>query len=750
MKLIRCYIENYGKLHQFSYDFKPGLNTILQENGWGKTTFSSFIKAMLFGLPTSTKKDLDENERAKYTPWQSGNFGGWLEFELKGKTYRVERFWGEKQSKDKFKLIDLATNQEVNSPTLIEDTLKINAETFERSTYVPHNFSLKTKNDSIKERLGKLLDNIESESVNKIDDKLKELQTDIEHQKGKGGKLWELIQKQDYLENEIKECEQAKLTCQTLNTEQQANIKKIEEISIHTNELKTQIQKYNDSRVALAEYQRVQQSLNEIEQLKKEAGEILNFFKNSPPDQQTLVQLNKTLDELKTMENTLDTLKNGRAEKNIEQLSQYFKQGVPSDIELEQMKQKNARYLELSTNKLTPTQAINKLSKKKFLFLCTDIVAILLAIAGVIGLIVSHNPLVFLPITIIGVLLGVIGFYFTLHTPETEITQTQMDLNRKKRSEQTELHNALQAFISKYENTSNFSEALISIDTKRQLLNQYRADKATQTDQVNELERRLKLNNDFLTNYLSNYYSAPINYAIAIDDVNKRLQKLEFLNEQLQIKQAAQPESAVPTPIIDETFDLNKAQAEISKLERDKDQLGQQNAQIISKLDNLLTQASAINSLKFQLDETKDEIEKQTNNLKIIQQTRNFLQMANTNLTSKYLSPLTNSFKEFSKKIVGNMFENVSIDTDLNMSLENFGEQKNSKFYSLGSRDVLELCMRFALAKTLFENENPPIILDDTFSNLDDEKTKKALDLIENITDEFQIIYLVCHSSRVK
>ena len=85
MKLIRCHVENYGKLQNFDYEFNTGLNTILQENGWGKTTFCSFIKAMLFGLPVSTKKDLDENERMKYTPWQTGNFGGWLEFELKGK-----------------------------------------------------------------------------------------------------------------------------------------------------------------------------------------------------------------------------------------------------------------------------------------------------------------------------------------------------------------------------------------------------------------------------------------------------------------------------------------------------------------------------------------------------------------------------------------------------------------------------------------------------------------------------------------
>ena len=42
MKLISCYIENFGGLHQFSYDFTDGLNVILENNGWGKTTLAVF------------------------------------------------------------------------------------------------------------------------------------------------------------------------------------------------------------------------------------------------------------------------------------------------------------------------------------------------------------------------------------------------------------------------------------------------------------------------------------------------------------------------------------------------------------------------------------------------------------------------------------------------------------------------------------------------------------------------------------
>ena len=750
MKLIRCHVENYGKLQNFDYEFNTGLNTILQENGWGKTTFCSFIKAMLFGLPVSTKKDLDENERMKYTPWQTGNFGGWLEFELKGKSYRIERFWGDKQSKDKARLVDLATNQELANPNIVEETLKINAETFERSTFVPHNFSSKIKNESIKEKLRKLLDNIETDSVEKICVRLDEMESEIEHRRGKGGKLWELTQKQDYLENEISECEKAKLDSLNLQKEIEVNAKKIEEINEKVKEQGALLQAYNDSRVEQEKIKSIQKSIDEVEQLKKEIASIEEFFKNSPPDEQTLNQLNKTLNELKSMENTLETLKNSSVAKNVKNLNDYFKSGVPSDDELTQIKQTNARLIELNSAKLTPTQAINKISKKKLLLLCGDVLAIVLALVGIIGLIITQNPILFTPITLIGVLLGSLSFYFTFHTPETEITPTQIDLNRKKRTEQTELNEKVGQFVARFEpNSINYTNALVKIETKKQMLEQYKNDQLSQSDQLSELERRVKLNQDFLNNYLSNFYSAPLVFSQCIIDLTKKIQRYELLKEQLVSKQASLPELAVPQQSVPQVeIDINKLQAETSKLEREKDQLSQANAQSQTRLDALLTQASAKNSLQFELSETIEEITKLNHNLRLIQQTREFLKNANANLTSKYLSPITDSFVKYSKLLSGEMFKNIAIDTDLNVTIENYGEQKKTQYFSLGSRDIIDLCLRLSLTETLFNEELPPLILDDTFSNLDDAKTTKALGLLKKITDKFQIIYLVCHSSR--
>ena len=100
MRLLRCHIENFGKLSDRSLEFEPGLNRILAPNGFGKTTLAAFIKAMLFGLPRTSSRDLSANERKKYMPWQGGPFGGFLEFEHEGAQYRVTRFFGKTAAKE--------------------------------------------------------------------------------------------------------------------------------------------------------------------------------------------------------------------------------------------------------------------------------------------------------------------------------------------------------------------------------------------------------------------------------------------------------------------------------------------------------------------------------------------------------------------------------------------------------------------------------------------------------------------------
>ena len=76
LKLLNCYIDNFGKLHNYSHKFKDGLNIINEQNGFGKTTFATFIKSMFYGLDVGTNVKTEKSERKKYFPWQGGNYGG--------------------------------------------------------------------------------------------------------------------------------------------------------------------------------------------------------------------------------------------------------------------------------------------------------------------------------------------------------------------------------------------------------------------------------------------------------------------------------------------------------------------------------------------------------------------------------------------------------------------------------------------------------------------------------------------------
>lgn len=163
MRLIRLHVENFGVLQNYDLELSEGLNVLHEKNGWGKSTLSVFIKSMFYGLPATTKRSLDENERKKYTPWQGGVFGGSLEFSCEKGEFRIERFFADKESGDKFALYDLSTNKpsDAFSSAVGEELFGIDADGFERSTYLSQRSGYgRSDNTSIRAKLGDLLEDV--------------------------------------------------------------------------------------------------------------------------------------------------------------------------------------------------------------------------------------------------------------------------------------------------------------------------------------------------------------------------------------------------------------------------------------------------------------------------------------------------------------------------------------------------------------------------------------------------------------
>ncbi len=157
--------------------------------------------------------------------------------------------------------------------------------------------------------------------------------------------------------------------------------------------------------------------------------------------------------------------------------------------------------------------------------------------------------------------------------------------------------------------------------------------------------------------------------------------------------------------------------------------------------------ADALAELENKKAELLNRQEEYKEEYSILLKTLEFLSKADENLKVKYRAPLQESLNKYLSMITGNN-KKANIDIDLKVSIEENGGAKQPEYYSKGEQNLFEICKRFALTDVLFTGEKPFIILDDPFYNLDDEKLKVSLELIKKLSNEYQILYFVCHESR--
>ncbi len=151
-------IENFGKHSKLDLKLNSGVNTIAQDNGWGKSTLTAFIKVMFFGFDGEAKKSKLEREREYYRPWQGGTYGGSIVFETNGKEYKMSRTFGLKAAEDVFELCDNKTNLASNDFTsnIGEELLNLDAESFKRTVLISQNDVKTGATDKINANLGNL------------------------------------------------------------------------------------------------------------------------------------------------------------------------------------------------------------------------------------------------------------------------------------------------------------------------------------------------------------------------------------------------------------------------------------------------------------------------------------------------------------------------------------------------------------------------------------------------------------------
>ena len=228
MKLISMHVDAFGSLHNYDYNFEEGLNVVLHDNGWGKTTMAAFLKAMLYGYDTKRSKDITENERKRYLPWQGGKYGGSLDFEAEGVRYRIYRTFGETPRFDTAKIVNLDTKTTARIPTgkIGETLFHLDASAFQRSVFINQNgLSIDGAASSIHTRLNTLVS--QANDVSAYDGAIASLTQEIKvyEKTGARGQLGDIAR-------QINKLEQTRDQLEKVISEQDAARERISELDI--------------------------------------------------------------------------------------------------------------------------------------------------------------------------------------------------------------------------------------------------------------------------------------------------------------------------------------------------------------------------------------------------------------------------------------------------------------------------------------------------------------------------------------
>jgi uncharacterized protein YhaN len=97
------------------------------------------------------------------------------------------------------------------------------------------------------------------------------------------------------------------------------------------------------------------------------------------------------------------------------------------------------------------------------------------------------------------------------------------------------------------------------------------------------------------------------------------------------------------------------------------------------------------------------------------------------------------------EKVTAGRYRRVQVD-DENLALRVYAPERGDwvdvSTLSQGTLDTVYLTARIGLVRLVTGDRRPPLVLDDPFVTLDDARAKRALELLHEISTDFQVIYL--------
>ncbi len=760
MKLIECYIENFGKLTDLKIGFKDGLNSIKEDNGYGKTTLTVFIKAMLFGLDDTRSKKLESNERKHYMPWQGGRAGGSLTFETNGKKYRIERTFMPKAAEDTFKLYDSRSGKESFdfSENIGEELFGIDADGFERTVFLSEaNLSGKNENKTVSAKLSDLVGYDGDLSV--MDDAIELLEKErkIYYKRGGSGEIGEMKSALSTVERKINDLERMSEEYE----KEKLHHTKITEELLKAKESKSEyLQKTKvaeQSRLKEAYLKQYMQMKNSLESDKEREKTFADFFKYGVPSHEDIDEARELYAESKRL--TEKNIYSESAEFTL--LSDFFKTETSNEeyedakrlLSSLESKKTELRLIKEELSAHEDNSANLKSKSGRWIFLA---LGLSLTVIGVI--LAALTTYLALSLSAVGIILSLIGFKAKTGNKSAKGKLNAIAVKQNKidtvTGEIKNIEDKARIFISRFpvQNNNTVEEALREILRKRDMYSVFASSQKALLDKSKQNELLSEEYYKRAAAFLSHFHTVSTrpfdeikNNLLEYEAIKASIAKSEAMIERFMLEHGitaddTKNKQAEIEPLT-MNFDYAEIDSAITALEKEKTLSERRLSEIFEEIDRL----DELTAEKERLGENIDVLERR---LSVIQKTKSYLAEAKDLITSKYLSKTKTAFAKYIDAIGNEKSESFNINTSFEIMKSERGTLREAGAYSKGTRDLYALAARLALIDSLYENESPFIILDDPFAHFDDDKLKNALSMLRSISKYRQIIYITCTDAR--
>jgi DNA repair exonuclease SbcCD ATPase subunit len=689
MRLKRIALKNFKRFSDFPAQFSPGINVVKGPlNEMGKSTLLEGIIVALFHNPKSTAKGLKD-----YVSWGSTRqFLTSLEFEDKGNRYLLEKDF----DKGTARLICDNTREEFDTFRKISekmaellgtnsDTLFLCSSCIRQSQVSEISSGKKEISESLEEIVsGGKESTLASQVIQKLDDKISEMRKGLDRPaksdgslKSLKGQLENCLQEYTNIENEVSRVEAQKIKLVEVD-------KQLAEVKEQYENAKALLDKNKQRRDFEASIKNLKQKYDEVKELLDGINEIMAKLEGA---NEALSSIEGFEDEQQVSEfrKKLDTIQNSRV-------------GIENDIAQREKELAEAR------------EGSDKRKFVKFLGSRSSIAAALtILIGGIIGAWVVS--LYFLGLAILGAVLLIVT------------TRIRTDLNQCENNIST---------IGR--RVQDMKEALGKLGKEEEKL---LAEAKCKT--VGEFDKKEK---DF---------KILLKKKGSLEAQLKGMLRGKTIEDfQKQEREIARGLAVKEMELTDDLKAMALNPDDYIKLERRVDSLGAKQDECEkqkSRCEIIIEQSRFNIEDKIRLEEERDrlreELKHEERKVKIYESAREFISKARTEVLSSTGEALEKEIQKYLAVFTNGKYRQIRVNKgalEFWVYSDEKGDWAKPEELSGGVIDEFYLAFRLALARLIFGDRKPPLILDDPFVNFDSVRLANTLNFFKTLASDYQII----------